>query len=235
MAILAVGAIIMAVRPEHFTKIERIGWVVIACGLFFVEIRSINNERDQHDKEQSAVRKEEELAFKSIADGITTSIEKNQQAFDATMRRMQGLTKLSKESIDQVTGGRSYPIAVATTNPNDGLAGFPVTIFNSGPYTLYGLSASIQEVRGVFDMSIPQHNFGDLRPYDLVDFPNFRVQLPESDKKDREYALVFRARNGGWNEYLHIRRNGTSIRNAEELYSLQFPGKPGKLIAKTTF
>jgi len=97
MAILAVAAAIMAVRPEHFTKIEKVGWVFVACGLFAVEMRSITLERNENEREQAILRKNERDAFQDIAKGIRSTVTTAQQGFDATAKRMDLLTTLSAE------------------------------------------------------------------------------------------------------------------------------------------
>jgi hypothetical protein len=70
---LGVVAAIMAVRTERFTKIEIGIWILICFGLFFVEIKSVYKERDDHDAEQAALRKEELEARQKQERSLQTS------------------------------------------------------------------------------------------------------------------------------------------------------------------
>jgi hypothetical protein len=53
---LGVVAAIMAVRADHFSPGERVIYVLIAFALFIVEMRAVYSDREQHDKEQAALR-----------------------------------------------------------------------------------------------------------------------------------------------------------------------------------
>lgn len=107
IGLLGAVAVIMALRGEIHGS-EKVAWILIVFALFYVEIRAIDKDRYQHDKEQIAIRNDETSAFQSIADGIRTSINNNQKAFDATMGRMGELATLSNEGIKTITGGDSF-------------------------------------------------------------------------------------------------------------------------------
>jgi len=108
---------------------------------------------------------------------------------------------------------------------------------NVGPNTLYDVSISVQEVVPgvVTDLgNAVRENLGDIRPFDLKP-TTFRVRLPATNKSDLDYLIMFRARNGGFEEGLHIRRKGNEGRESFEVSSLQYPGKPSRLLRKVPF
>ena len=72
----------------------------------------------------------------------------------------------------------------------------------------------------MFNADLPQERIGDMRPHDAR-YIGFQVRLPDSDKKDLEYAIVFRARNGSWTEFSSVRRAGSRIKIATKIYSGQ--------------
>jgi hypothetical protein len=193
-------------------------WLTVFGGLLVLEISTLYQQRAEDATTDRTKRKEEDDRFAGI-------LKANQDAFVATMKEMGGLAKLSKTTIDEITGGDSYPSAVAIVNPHDGLSGFPIIIDNSGPNTLYGLSVTLGNVK---------YDLGDVLPYDLKFIP-FRARLPVDETHDLHYFIMFRARNGAWTESLTIRRHGTEIRNAVTVYTNQYPGRPSHLVKSIPF
>lgn len=85
VAILGLAAAIMAARGESLTKIEKIIWVIIAFALCGVEIRSIQRDRDDQNKQHIADLTRQEAEFKSSLVrlfNIDTRIEHLQLATD---------------------------------------------------------------------------------------------------------------------------------------------------------
>jgi len=122
-------------------------WLAVFVSLTFFEINNLYQERDKHDREQVEARETERKAFKSIADGITTSITNNQRAFDETMHRMERLSGLSKETIDLITGGDSF--CYFTVAPNMGAGDpitYPLSVWVKGKYPMRHVVAEIQTV-----------------------------------------------------------------------------------------
>jgi hypothetical protein len=215
-------------------------WFLVFGGFLVLEITTLYRQRVEDVETANNARIAEDNRFADLLaeenKNFAKVLEKNQQAFDITMGRMGGLATLSKEAIDQVTGGDSFPAAIALTYVTDGIPGFPILVSNNGAHTLYELSVAVAEAQdNVYRLGdTPAINLGNLRPYDAKLIP-FRVMLPTSDAKDRNFSVSFRARNGGWTEYLHIRREGNGFVQAYELGSNQFPGKPGKVLRRLPF
>jgi hypothetical protein len=67
----------------------------------FIEVRAIDKDRRESNTAQLAAQRDQNRKFSEI-------LKNNQTEFDATMKRMEGLAKLSKESVDSVTGGRDF-------------------------------------------------------------------------------------------------------------------------------
>jgi len=168
-------------------------------------------------------------------------LKQNQREFETTIGRMERLSRLSQESVDQVTGGDSFPNALAIINPEiaPNLAGpgpgLPILIENHGEYPLYDVSVSIQESGAgqTVNASISQQSLGDMRPYDSK-WLNTKARVPDGTD-EVHYYIQFRARNGGWTEFLWLRRRGSAIQEFDEVQSNQFPGKPSKILLKLDF
>ncbi len=101
IGLLAVGALIVAIRVEdkpNFTKREQLVWIALGCLLFAAEMKSIIQDRNQHDvelldaHEESVLRiKEENDRFAEIAKSIERSIELGQAQFEATTAKSNQL------------------------------------------------------------------------------------------------------------------------------------------------
>ncbi len=66
--------------------------------LVILEIKSIYQDRNEHDREQAEARKEQLANFHTIANGINSSITASQSQFQVTMDRLQTAVKSSEEA-----------------------------------------------------------------------------------------------------------------------------------------
>lgn len=66
IAFLAVAAVIMAVRAEYLKHSESVVWILIAFALFFIEMKSISEDRLNHDKQQAEIRASEQNNFEQM-------------------------------------------------------------------------------------------------------------------------------------------------------------------------
>lgn len=128
----------MAVRADSFTHTERAIWVVLSLALCFVELRTIYQDRDEHDRQQAEARERETKSFEAIANGITGAINQSKDNFAATMNQFH-------VNVNEVTGGDSFafisPILLPVGNaPNS----FPLILAVRGKYDLMD---AIVEVR----------------------------------------------------------------------------------------
>lgn len=151
VALLGLAAVLMAVRQSVCTKIEQPIWIVIALLLCIVEIRAIDKDRARAEQEYETARAAEEQDFKRV-------LQQNQKEFVQTLGKLNGLADLSIDSLDQVTGGNSYPYI----EPSEYVAkkgetyidNFGLQIF--GKFPLHDVSVSI----------LPQHGGGFVGPVD---------------------------------------------------------------------
>jgi hypothetical protein len=119
---LALAAAVMAVRADNFTQTEKAVWVVISLVLCFVELRTIYQDRDAHDREQSELRIQESEAraketqsfaalIKQGQDFITqtrTSQDQEHQHFAALLREDKTLF-VRQEQLAEGLNGRLLP------------------------------------------------------------------------------------------------------------------------------
>ena len=107
-----------------------------------------------------------------------------------------------------------------------------------GKYTIYDLSISLQNVSkaGIFDTAFPSQKVGEVSPLSAHVLSTLRVEIPELGQKDFEYGIILSARNGVWEEFLHIRRTEKGPLQAFEVYAASGSGKlPPQPIMKREF
>jgi hypothetical protein len=105
---LGVVAVVMTIRADRFTTVERMAYALIAVALFVIETRAVYRDRDEHDKQQSETRSREAQNFREIADGLKATLQQNQKQFEATMRRSDAIVGGVADSTKTQTGGDSF-------------------------------------------------------------------------------------------------------------------------------
>ena len=70
---LAAAAAAATFKPDMEQR-EKLLWLCLIVGFVVIEMRSIMNDRNQHETEQSEARRIQIESFKQIADGINKSI-----------------------------------------------------------------------------------------------------------------------------------------------------------------
>lgn len=69
VVVLGLVAVVMTIRAEeHWSRTERIMWLVLALVLAVVETRAINNDRAEYVSNQASARLKEEKAFTGVLD-----------------------------------------------------------------------------------------------------------------------------------------------------------------------
>jgi hypothetical protein len=95
----------LGVLVPFFRDISKIGkrekavWTAIMFLLVFLEIKSIYQDRNTHENEQSNAREEQLKEFQTIADGIDRSLINSQQQFNATMGRINTTLATSERTL----------------------------------------------------------------------------------------------------------------------------------------
>ena len=224
---VGVLAIVITIWPPE-RNWSKAAWLGVFFALTGLEIVTLYQERTENQTQQRNTRKEENDAFKSIADGLTTSINNNQKAFEATMQKMQALAALSSDAIKTTTGGDGYcsMYFLNVVTEANGSVTARVSIANEGKYPMYGILASIINLEeqveaqkrsgitfdtinaGKTDLSI-----GDLtpKPFGLL-WPT-PVVLSRTDRPTRLVVRFSSTRGLPWAEVVNIRKvgNGWSV------------------------
>jgi hypothetical protein len=125
VAVLAFAAGVMAVRTDHFTRTERVVWILIAGALCFVELRAISKDRDEHDALQAEIREENDRdrrlaqrAFNDVLKQGSSLFAQEKQLSTQTLKN----EKLAIESLAEATGGDSFPYVIMAVYQNSLLA-----------------------------------------------------------------------------------------------------------------
>jgi hypothetical protein len=56
IGLLAAGAVVVAVRTDHLSRSEEIGWIAVAFSMFFIEMRIVTSDRAEQQAAFEAVR-----------------------------------------------------------------------------------------------------------------------------------------------------------------------------------
>jgi len=210
IGLLGAGAVVVAVRTDHLTLVEKIGWILVAFLLFGVEIRAIYKDRAQQDENFAAARRAEARNFEHIANGITKAIEENERNFNAVMGSTNTL-------LSSNLGGNSF--CFTTLEP--GILGWKnQAVFqftHRGKYPLYDVSAQLMDQRKMKQLmkglgkgqgiilagALPAETHimvGDL-PVGTTNIMWNRA-IPLGDHEELSWHIIFAARNGTWREDL---------------------------------
>jgi hypothetical protein len=208
ICVLTAMAVVVTIWPPE-QNWSKAAWLVVFFSLMGFEIHNLYRDRAQHDEAQKQEHKEEREAFQAIANGINTSISNSQQAFDATMRRMEFLSKLSNENISEVTGGSSFPYVTIMTAANNEVSLAGVV---HGKYRVHNVTYSLtvgrppyiptdEQINEIIKNGPPATIVGDLSPAHVQ--PLRVVVHPLTD--GGYYNINLSASNGDWNEKLEVR------------------------------
>lgn len=136
IGLLAAAAAIMAVRTDHFSKWEKVVWVVVAFLLFRVEVKAIYHDRDEHDEAVKAEHRLLEKNFTAIANGLQESITKSQTGFEKTLAA-------NNDVMVNITGGESFAVVLPLVFGQKDQSSVPLVIENHGTHPLMGVSMTV--------------------------------------------------------------------------------------------
>jgi hypothetical protein len=161
------GVLVPLIRDiAHIGKREKAIWTFVIFTLLLLEIKSVYQDRDEHDREQAEVRERETKSFETIANGISSAIQQNQQHFDKTLDEMQGISslsagalRLSSKALLEITGGGQY--CYLTSMPT-GMGTINLVVMNSGPLPLERCLVSIHENVPIKSAEDAERNFRPL-------------------------------------------------------------------------
>lgn len=194
------GVAVALIRdPKEISQREKALWLTILFVLLGLELKTLYQDRDEHDAAERESRERSERNFKEIASGIEGAIEQSKKEFDATMKRsdreLDGITR----TLDTFTGAESY--AYLTYVPTQGFLSF----VHRGDYPLYGVTARI------VDLDQVQSNLlGVVVPVgDMIKGHAAMLQIPNGLPLQGDHFnanIFFNSRNGDWVEKFRARQ-----------------------------
>ena len=189
-------------------KREKALWTFVMFALLLLEINSVYQDRNEHDKQQSEARARETENFKNIADGINGAITLSQQQFQTTIRQQSkqfaATMNIEKQNIDQITGGKSYVIvdAVPLHSEDDELY-LSITLCHT---CVDNLSARIY-MRQMSPKLEPQHGPPIFEGAVDSNFQYSKQKITPSKVVTTQYIIQAIARNKPTDEVLEVRFN----------------------------
>ncbi len=101
IAALALAAVVMTVRAEHFTKTERVVWVIIAFLLFGAEGKSIYQDHMNAENVRREELRRQQAQFDQTIRDLKALVGQNQTHFEKTMGKVDDV-------INTETGGDTF-------------------------------------------------------------------------------------------------------------------------------
>jgi hypothetical protein len=211
IACLACLAVIVTIWPPE-SNWSKAAWLAVFFAMTGLEIAVLYQERTENQKQQTEAREREREAFKGIGEGITRSITEAEAGFNATIRRSDALLRksdsiagLAKDSVEAVTGGKSYPeMTTGNIHPDNGT----VPVFMAIRKTKASGSFSYVIVEGhqeFCEQNSPVIARGESRTI----LPNHSVLAPATLQPVRSivnhYCITMQSKNGGFTEFLGVR------------------------------
>lgn len=228
-------------------KVEKAVWTFVAFLLLLLEVKSVYQDRNEHDQQQFQARAEQLSQFAAIARNLDATIATSREHFDATMNRMGGILSKQEKSLLQTMGGTGYPFFFPETPLPYAAADkpFPVRVwyFNYKNVPLVDVNVDITlrppkgqtldeflkgpidtEGTGAGDPSHPRHyGLGTI----LAGDKSFLT--PISLQPGHRYYLKITTRRGMFYEWINIDRN-PATQGGYDLSLCLFRWSDGKLL-----
>lgn len=126
---VSLGVLVALTRdPTEIGRREKAVWIFVMFALLMLEIKSVYQDRNEHDKQQAEARERETRSFEGIADGIKREIRQSHEQFEATMQKSDAIMAGVADSVRFQNGGDSF--AYITFTPEQAYA-------HSGKKTLF--------------------------------------------------------------------------------------------------
>jgi len=148
---LAVVAVIMTVRADRFSLVEKVIWVPIAFSLLWTESRTIHQDRAEHDAHQLGQEQSQQQGFELTLARFRTVLKQSQDHFDTTMERADRILTQSSEAAqdtritaEQVTGFDRY-VYLDFHVPQSPAKPVTANLTKVGDYPIYRLHISVDK------------------------------------------------------------------------------------------
>lgn len=204
------GVVVPLIRDlAKIGKREKAFWTALMFVLLGLELKTVYQDRREHDEEQAKARSEQIAQFNRIADGIKETIDESQRQFEATMARSDKIMGRTNDVLADVTGGNSFAYISPQNFSGDQ---FPGIVWNNGEQALVGLTLTIAHTSDpvqIWGAAFFKPIFiGTVGPHDHAPIPDFLFQ-PRADQKTGQdnYWIMLSAQNGTAQQSLYFRRN----------------------------
>jgi len=109
------GVIVPLIRDlSKIGRREKAVWTLVMFVLLLLEIKSVYQDRNEHDREQSEARERETKSFETIASGVNNAITQSEKQFRETVaqqsRDFDAVMARAEINTSEITGGNSYII-----------------------------------------------------------------------------------------------------------------------------
>src|SRR5437868_7148035 len=206
MGILGFLGVLVALIRD-LTKIgnrEKATWIFIMFALLMLEMKSVYQDRNEHDQQQADARDRETKSFETIAEGITGAIRESDTNFAAVMQRSNRILVGVGDTIKTETGGDSFAFITFTPEQRNVQFGqlaapagtgpyFLVSITSHGKYPLKDIHATMMDDERRIEAMVEYNKHPDadfLHTIQSADtyyrFPYLRPQSPERPSGDVE-------------------------------------------------
>jgi hypothetical protein len=199
VAALAVTAAVMTVRSE-MSGIEKFLWMGVLFAFLFIEVRSIDKDRDDNNNQQIEARRKLDENFSGV-------LKQNRDAFNATMGKMNNLADQAHQNLCEIDGCDSfcYMVILPPTMP---------VFIHVGKYPLSNVEAKVTDVMLFKDrvkrgatLSLTDDLL--IKPGDIAangSWAGFGVSVPFSSLSKQDFNIDMTAKNGSWTELLRMRK-----------------------------
>jgi len=188
------GVIVPLIRDiNNIGRREKAVWTLVMFSLLLLEIKSVYQDRNEHDLQQAEARASEERNFEAIASGIKESIAESDRNFTETMSGLDASVKTS-------TGGSSFCFIRFVFRGSSA----ELVLLHQGAYPLADVSVRI------FDSDSFRFNT-QTQPIHVGTVPvrgsQELTQIVLPDMLEKKYIASFTARNGAWDQLIFLRKD----------------------------
>jgi uncharacterized membrane-anchored protein YhcB (DUF1043 family) len=233
VAWIALVAAAMSIHPD-MSGWQKAVWMLAIGAFLIVETRAIAKDREETNRSVAAdraaqnenfnqVRVTQLQTFNETAESLKRAIAQSQDQFQRTMAKSDqivgeaaSIARLSQQSIDAVTGGKSYAVVWPSEIINDEVS---FNVIHKGDYAVRGLTLNLSNratTDQVVNRAFPPPTLRDVMSTytaetvgDLpgVVFP-LRTKFNLLGLTRADYKIMFIALNGTWTEDLQLRKVG---------------------------
>jgi hypothetical protein len=214
IGLLASVAGVMSVRPKMHPA-EKFAWVAVLIAFTILEVHAIR----VSDAKNEGTLNEQNQVFKGIADGLKTSMETSKGQYDSTISHVDGVLKttqnvarLSKEDLEDVTGGER--IVAMEIGEINGDVGVPFVfapkpgIVRDVQIRVVNLALFEQDIKNppIWGGTFPHDMFFSVGDLGAAQGKNLQPPIVLGPGDSVRFNIFFTGLNGFWNENLWMRK-----------------------------